>query len=200
MAIDDYNSPHISKLEQDQKDKLKKIIAEFDQGKIRTSKELATKINNEIYYKTPNKVYPPSKYQGLNLTRMIEEDGKSTIEFRGVSPQLTPEEFMKQVEMFKARVNFLKTQDGYVRLLDIVHMEPKQMTEAYRSYIEESGLKWDIYKHTIRNYNLSKYVNPKLEAKSRIVLDPILTPPTPDNISKLKACSNFLANIFSAFR
>lgn len=153
FGSDTSNAPHLNLLTQEQQAEFRKVIHEFDTGRIKDSRALAEAINKRVYYQTPSGWRPPVKYQALNLTRMSMPDGEATIEFRGIGPQRNPQEFLQQLKLFEQRVEFLRKQDGLLELLDFKTMSRAEKIGAFRSFVEESGLAWDEYQKLMRRDN-----------------------------------------------
>ena len=191
LGADSSNAPATTLLEDWQKLQLKSIIEDFDAGKIKTAKALAEKVNDFVYLKTPADWNPPQKYQALNLTRMKYKDGVSTVEFRGISPQRSPEEFLKQIKLFEARVEMLKKKEGVVRLLDLDNMSEKMKISSFRAYVEESGLEWKNYIPLVRNN--TQLATQSIKPTSRLEL--VATSAVVKNNGCMKAMRKFL-NLF----
>lgn len=160
------NSPPLARLSLEQKNEFRAVIAEFDAGKIKTARDLSKAINNRVYTSSTTNTTPPSKYQALNLVRMSEVDGVATVELRAISPQRNIEDFYLETELFEARVEFLRKQSGSIKILDLEELSEKGAVSAFRSYVEESGLKWDEYKGLVRKGN--QYVKASTPAMSRV--------------------------------
>lgn len=151
FGSDPFNAPHLSLLTDDPKGVFMDLIDRFDRGEIKTGKELAKKIIQNVYNDNPAHWSPRHKYHALNLTRVVDEGDFSTVEFRAMSAQLNPEEFLKQTALFESRLNFLRKMDRNLPVMGFRPLSPEQKVGAFRSYVEESGLRWDDYKPLLRN-------------------------------------------------
>ncbi len=166
LGGDFQNAPHLSELEKFQRREFRKVIGEFDSGEINSIRELTDAINKRVYRGNPAGWGPTEKYQALNLLRALLEDGESTVEFRGIDPQRDFDEFLKQINLFEKRIEFLKKNDGILELLDLAKMSNADRLSAFRSYVEESKLKWKAYHPIIRNNRHSVF--DAVQPKSRV--------------------------------
>lgn len=141
------NAPHLKRLSKEQIAAFHQVIEDFDKGKIQGIKNLADAVNTRVYTSNPAKWIPAPKYQALNLTRVGSADGFSTVEFRAISPQRNPEEFLKQIKLFEARVEYLRKQKS---LIPFQPFRSKNYVDSFKTYVEESGLRWDDYQPVVR--------------------------------------------------
>jgi hypothetical protein len=151
FGSDPGNAPHLSLLTDEKKGVFMDLIDRFDRGEIKSGKELAQKIIRNVYDDNPAHWFPADKYHALNLTRVPDSDDFSTVEFRALSAQRSPEEFLRQTELFEARLDFLRKIDRNLPVVGFRPLSAEQKVGAFRSYVEESGLAWDDYKPLLRN-------------------------------------------------
>lgn len=89
----------------------KKIIREFDENPTSINK-LTTRIYEDVYSTSVSGWEPPQKYQGVNISRLVEDfdPSEETIEIRFIRPQQNTDQFKLVAELFTKRVEFLKTE------------------------------------------------------------------------------------------
>jgi hypothetical protein len=151
FGSDPKNAPHLSLLTDEQKSVFMDLIDRFDRGEIKTGRELAKKIIQNVYHDNPAHWSPFHKYHALNLSRVPDTGNFSTVEFRALSAQQSPDEFLKQTGLFEARLEFLKKLDRNLPLVGFRPLSLEGKVGAFRSYVEESGLDWNDYKPLLRN-------------------------------------------------
>jgi hypothetical protein len=135
------------------------VLADFDGGKLRTAEELAYAIETRVYLRS--NVYKGGgplkrrfwnlKQQGLNLRRVRVfryEPDKQTLESRNRRAQRSVDEFLDQIRLQKARVDFLEKLDGRL-LYDPMKVSPEIGNQAnldhFYTYVMESGEDWSRY-------------------------------------------------------
>ena len=161
LGFDLLNAPPMAILFGKQKQNFEKIILEFDKGTMSIN-ELMAKINFEVYNETfydpyTHQQHNPEKYQAVNLSH------KETLELRGISPQGSAYIHFLLIQLFEARIDFLKKQPGLipynkkdysssvhsfsVRKMEFhtSNIDPSLIEQKARSYIQESGLNWSDY-------------------------------------------------------
>lgn len=161
LGFDLLNAPPVAVLFGKQKQNFEGILAEFDKGSMNINKLMA-QINSEVYNETfydhyPHQQHNPEKYQAVNLLH------DKTIELRGINPQQSAHIHFLLLQLFEARIEYLKKQTGLIpyKKKDYSSMvnshtvrgmefhsssiDPIFIEQKARSYIQESGLKWSDY-------------------------------------------------------
>ncbi len=158
LAGDSYNSPPMMALPKQNQDAFKKIIREFDESPTSINK-LAERIYNKVYSSSPSGWEPPQKYQGVNISRLVEDfdPSEETIEIRFIRPQQNADQFNKIARLFTQRVEFLKSERAQGRVIaPIANPFPNGLSNSgylqdkfnrFLSYAFESGLNPEDYFH-----------------------------------------------------
>ena len=161
LSLDYLNAPPLAIQKAEQRQALKALLRRFDEGKM-TIKEFKTAMNSEVYFSTyvtdmPHPRYYPDKYQVGNLKHA------ETIEIRGNRPQTSFEHYMRLVDLFEKRIDYLaqfKTAIPYVEkdYSKLVAYKTVRSMEFYgtlvpvetilsesKRFIEETGLSWSRF-------------------------------------------------------
>lgn len=159
------NAPPLAAHEPQIRDEFKKVLFDFDNGKIGDIQSLARTINKKVYITSFCDVDPSSKFQALCLNRTADKQFKPqdmTVEIRSVRTQVTAEEFLKELKLFQSRIDYLSkvTANGKnVAFLDATDkMSDKEMVNAFYRYVKESGLDWEEYKTLLPSFLRKKQV------------------------------------------
>ncbi|MBS1961470.1 MAG: hypothetical protein JST04_04590 [Bdellovibrionales bacterium] len=127
----------------------KKLIADFDAGKIRAIRSLATALQKRVYTKCVDKWWsPPEKYQAINVTRTVDPKlpaGARTVEFRSHRPQKSADEFLDQIRVYEARVEYLRGLKEPIKVnipTKDAMSSAKEVVRRFRDFIVQSGLNW----------------------------------------------------------
>ena len=126
-------------------------IRAFDEGRISTIGELATAVESAAYSQDcrGQKVNP--KYNALCVQRATDPkmpEAERTTEVRALRAQRTADEFLREVELFDARIKHLKTIDypiAYNNRAANSFSDP-ELVSQFHSYIAGAGLNPDEYK------------------------------------------------------
>ncbi len=177
LGFDLLNAPPLAILFGKQKQNFEKILADFDKGSMSIN-ELMARINSEVYSETfydpyPHQQHNPEKYQAVNLLH------DETIELRGLNPQESARIHFLLLQLFEARIEYLKKQKGLLAYnkkdySSLVHsfsvrkmefhtsnIDQSFIEQKARSYIQESGLKWSDYSDLIlKNLSTVQTQNP----------------------------------------
>lgn len=160
LAGDSYNSPPMMALPKKNQDAFKKIIRDFDESPISIN-QLAKKIYEQVYSTSPSGWEPPQKYQGVNISRLVEDfdPSEETIEIRFIRPQQNADQFKRVAELFTKRVEFLKQERAAARVLIpeanpfpngiTSHIYLQDKFNRFLTFVSESGLDPTDYLHLI---------------------------------------------------
>lgn len=149
-----HNAPPVSELTPKQRKAFARVIREFDAGKLPTVVELSAAIEKEVYYATWSGWSPPEKYQAINLSRIDRyplDLGRQTVELRAITAQADEKVYLRQIELFQRRIEYLKGLDGRVAL-DAFLVSPRSAFESaqkFYRYVTETGLDWKDYQEFI---------------------------------------------------
>jgi hypothetical protein len=144
------NHPPIAILKDYQQGGFVKALADFDKLENPTLKNFSWLIHSLVYTED----FMPdwggaSYYQAIRLERMFWLDGKATVEIRGFRPQRSAAEFLLELEVIAARMDYLKANAG--RIAYRYENSPPDFSAfgiimAYKTYLTEAGLSWTKYK------------------------------------------------------
>jgi hypothetical protein len=56
------------------------------------------------------------------------------------------DDFLKQIKLIENRLRYLKAMNRTVAFMDPHHQFKREKMEAFRRYVEETGLKWEDYR------------------------------------------------------
>lgn len=154
-------------------DRFERVINDFDNGKYRTIEELSWAIVKRVYLWQVEGM----RFQEINLLRVLGfawNPAKRTIEFRGVDPQQNIDVFLKQIEIFHSRLEYLKTLQGRIQYRNrTLGGQPNQISGLY-GYVVGSGLDWSNFKEVWTPYNSreDRDLNPPIqEALENVILE-----------------------------
>lgn len=156
------NAPALALLSQDQQETFAKIIADVDANRIRSVRELALRINEEVY--GPDH----QKNQALNLMRIANpswDESERTFEFRAIRPQLNEQEFVLLVRLLEGRLEYLKKIKQPIALSIPLFSKgavkgADQMIENFTKYLNGTGVDLSEF---ISTFSLS----PRLEQSAQ---------------------------------
>lgn len=151
LANDHYNSPPIQALPKASQKEFKQIIQEFDE--VPTSiYELSRQISERVYSRNVSGWKPVEKYQGVNLTRIINDDipaAQKTVEIRSLRPQQSADQFVLLAKLFKKRRDFLKVLRGRgppPEIEDVSYLtSKKKQFQKFVRYLEDTDLNPERY-------------------------------------------------------
>jgi hypothetical protein len=145
------------------------IIRRFDEEGNWSIKKLAGEIYSDVQDVTfDGSSSPEQKYQDINITRVAESgwrSGERTVEMRAVHGQPTIYGFARVLELFQARLFYLKKLGDQGVRVAYEGPRSKKMTRAeaeasFRRYVTEAGLDWGTFKTAMMK-------TPKREAGAR---------------------------------
>ncbi|MFN8847552.1 MAG: hypothetical protein ACK5V3_12615 [Bdellovibrionales bacterium] len=171
LGFDLLNAPPMAVLSKNQMLSFEKVLSDFDNGQMSLN-DFISRIRTEVYNQTfydpyPHQQHNPDKYQAVNHSH------PETIELRGLNPQASAEIYRLMLQLFEARIEYLKKYPGLiaynkldyssfvstysVRKMEfhISNLDQNRILNRTRSYIEETGLPWSEYSALVNN-NLSK--------------------------------------------
>ncbi len=185
LGFDLLNAPPLAVLNKIQMLNFENLLHEFDKGQMSIA-EFMSRIRTEVYHQTfydpyPHQQHNPDKYQAVNLSH------NETLELRGLNPQASAEIHRLMLQLFEARIEFLKKLPGliaynkmdyssYVSTYSVRRMEfhtsnidQNIILKKTKSYIEEAGLPWSVYSALIQK-NLSQVESPASTCKTAVSL------------------------------
>lgn len=144
LANDHYNSPPIKVHPKAKRDAFISVIKAFDQNPEDGIIELGLKIRDGAYDYQKANWGPPEKYQAINIERMVVEGfdvSEETVEIRSIRPQQSAEQFALIANLFKKRMEYLKTQRKKgtpVKLNHELGMSVEQKFESFMRFITQA--------------------------------------------------------------
>lgn len=150
FARGDRNSPALAMLKPEQQEGFVLALKNFDKFSEPQLKDFIWQIHSEVY----TIPYTPewggaSYYQAIRLDRMYWKNGSGTFELRGFNPQSSPEQFLLQIELIGARMNYLIKQNERVPYKyenSAPDFSNQGAVNAFYRYVTESGLEWNRFK------------------------------------------------------
>lgn len=142
------NSPPIAALKPEQRAGLTKALSEFDSLNKKSIPGFVKLIDQNVYTASTNAKWDGANYyHAIRLQRAKRINKASTVEIRAFRPQATADEFILQIELIQARINFLKDQP-LVAYRDTGRYEytPQEIVNSFNRYVTEAGLNWEKYK------------------------------------------------------
>lgn len=127
---------------------LKAEIGEVDGKEGYTSGQIAYAVD-EAYERHPKaNVGGETHYQALRVYNAHPDrfGSGARVESRAFRPQKDFDEFLQQIKLIEARVNYLATIEGKVRIRADEIPTIGQAKTRFRKYVQESGLDWNDYK------------------------------------------------------
>lgn len=146
LGLDLANGPPIAALKQKQQDELKKIIAEFYDGKLKTIPEIGHAILTRVYTETLEPGWLGNHYQAVGL-RDLKNAEKARLELRAIWGQSSADDFIKIGNLMEARVRFLRSQKEPIEFVPHWKEEflPSELKARFLVYVEETGEKFSDY-------------------------------------------------------
>lgn len=144
------NHPPIAILKDHQQKGFVKALADFDMLEHPMIKNFSWLIHSLVYTEDFVPAWGgASYYQAIRLERMFWLDGKATVEIRGFRPQRSAAEFLLELEIIAARMDYLKANGG--RVAYRYANNPPDFSDygtimAFKTYLTEAGLSWSRYK------------------------------------------------------
>lgn len=179
LGDDLYNAPSLAVLGQDQRNTLKKLVAEVNNHeKEYTLGKLAETITSRVYTRS----YKPewggaNHYQAVGLKYVSEyalAQSDRPMELRATWNQKDAEHFIKFAELIEARLNFLKHQNTKIVYSGTKKKEfnTVEMVTRYYFYVTEMGLSYARYKellpHYLRDVPFDTFMNEKAPMTDRL--------------------------------
>lgn len=134
LNFDENNSRSLALAPDGDKNAVREVIREIDNGTITDLRQAMTKLN---------KARGSGKAMRFNTTLM-------TIEIRAIRPQRSMNDFVKQIRLFSKRFEFLEKQSSLVPFGDWnpTRTSLEALDHTHR-YVTESGLDWKDYRHMV---------------------------------------------------
>lgn len=150
------NSPMISDLRKEEQEAFVQVIRDFDAGKYKDIRAFARALQRRVYHRTLRKDWdPPEKYQAFNVIRIENPEistEERTLELRAHRAQKTVDEFLLQIQLYEARIKFLKDSGRLLRLHPLNSFPGFQGSiDRFHLYVTESGLDWEKFKPLLRS-------------------------------------------------
>ena len=152
LANDHWNSPPIQALPQESQFAFKKIIDDFDAGRIRDIQTFASRIENEVYTWHRAGWNPPSKYQGFNVSRLANLEwnpSERTFEIRSIRPQQSIEQYEALTNLLEGRIEYLRSRRSPIALELRPRESVPQEYERFSKYTSEAGLDFAAFRQTM---------------------------------------------------
>lgn len=150
------NHPPIAVLKKYQQVGFAKALKDFDDIEKPELKNFSWLINSLVYTEPYTVEFGgPAYYQAIRLDRLFWLNGTNTVELRGFRSQRSVRDFLLEIEIIGARMDFLKKQGGRIayRFADnAADFSDTEIIKSYYRYITESGLSWSKYKTLIPHH------------------------------------------------
>lgn len=152
FSQDVYNAPVLSLATKAQREAFEKVINEVDAGKIKSIEELATRIVEEVYFRTTLPSWtPPEKYQSTNLSRIGNphfREEEQTYERRSLPSLKSAEDMILHAELEQNELKRLKTLEGPIpiNIPNLKTMTDREKFEAFHQFITEAGMNFEDFK------------------------------------------------------
>jgi hypothetical protein len=152
LANDEMNAPPVSDLPKNRQAALKRIIADVDAGRIRSTRVLARRIQQEVYNYHSEGWEPPEKYQALNLSRLSGgwDDAEKTFEIRSLEAQRNATEYLALTRLFEGRIEYLRHLNRPIPLEIPGKMSTTQKFKRFARYVAEAGLDFAEFRKMFR--------------------------------------------------
>jgi hypothetical protein len=155
FSNDNPNHPPIIFLKPEQQEGFVKALKTFDAEENPTLKNFIWNIHSLVY----TEAYTPewgggAYYQAIRLERMFWINGMNTFELRGFRPQKSVDEFLLQLELIGARMDYLKKNGQRVSFRfneSDADLRPQAIVDNFYSYVTETGLSWNKFKVLLPN-------------------------------------------------
>lgn len=132
---DIYNAPPISIKKQDRK-YFQKVIARFDQGEIKSAKELVFLLVRTGGLYSTNSAMNLTKIHAPTIT------SHSRVEIRAFRAQSSADEYLLQCRLLAARIAYLKKLTQPIPLQFQDKRSILDMIKGFQTYVTETGLDW----------------------------------------------------------
>lgn len=139
----------LAKLPSQKRKNFAAFLKQFDEGHISDAAKLAQKIEKEVYGPPLSRGDEPHKNQALNMHRMVNPKvppKQRTLEVRSIRSQRSAKEFLKEIRLFQARLNYLNRLDKPVVYTNSPIPKVAKRARNFRRYVVEAGLEWDDIK------------------------------------------------------
>lgn len=166
------NAPTLSSLKNEQRQALKRLVADFYAGKVKRLNQAAFRIQDEVYTTT---FFPEwggyDHYQAVGLkyvnkTDLQEKD--APIELRGIRAQRNTEDFIKMALLMEKRVQYLNKNVSQIIYNESKKMNftPAQLKTRFKMYVEETGLNYSDYEDLLPENILTANISPIADEKA----------------------------------
>jgi hypothetical protein len=162
LESDDPNHPPVAALKPHQQSGLVTALREFDTIANPLLKNFIWLIHSEVY----TEAYTPSwgggaYYQAIRLERMHWPNGMNTVELRGFRAQKSVDEFLLEIRLIIARLEYLRAKAERVPYRygnEQADFSRQATVDAYYTYVEQTGLNWRQYRALLPGH--LKYMTP----------------------------------------
>lgn len=146
----DPNYPPIVLLKPHQQEGFTKALENFDSQPSPTLKSFIWNIHSQVYTEPFTPAWGGGAYyQAIRLERMFWINGAATFELRGFRPQKSMDEFLLELELIGARMDYLKNKNELVSFRfqnETPDFSAQSIVDTFYRYTTEAGLDWNRYK------------------------------------------------------
>lgn len=114
-----------------------------------TVRDVANAVDRAYQSQERRAIGGATHYQALRVNKSGSMLSDARVESRTFRPQKDFDEFLSQIKLLEARVNFLATQTGLIPFREASVPTIGEAKKRFRTYVQESGLKWGDYKNYI---------------------------------------------------
>lgn len=159
FSSDTLNAPPLARLPEKERKAFEQIVEDVDNGHIRSINTFAARVRKEVYdVALSSDVDPTTKYQAFNVNRIGNKKFAKiaqTFELRAMRGPRTADDFLAEVELIQARLDYLKTHPNPPLALPLTYMSDEQKVEAFYRYVTETGLSFDRYERFLKQWQLA---------------------------------------------
>lgn len=155
LGKDVNNAPPLVALKDYQRQAFIDLLAIYDENPTMSIKTFAATLDREVYKETyandPDWQKHNTHYQALKVSRINDpfiEMNQKTIEIRGIRPQKDIDTFILQMELFLARIEYLKTRTDFIEYKPEKYKEAtaQDAVDSFYDYVTQAGLGWEKFK------------------------------------------------------
>lgn len=166
LGMDLSNAPPLSVLKSSQRNSLKNIVLDFNNGLIPSIQVAAQRIEKEVYTHSYEADWGGiNHYQAVGLkyvNRTDLRDKDAPMELRSVWAQHNTNDFIKIAELVEARVAYLNKNKSPLIYNETKKMDftKSQIKTRFMMYVEEAGLEFSKYESLLPDYMNKTKVSP----------------------------------------
>ena len=148
-----YNAPAMSLRTRKERRALLNLVNEVNSGQIKTTSELAKRIQNEAYLKHPLSRHPDwnytEHYTGASVASIAHGPlDQARLELRSIYAQRSFADFILLGELLQGRIDYLERTHAPITYLERSgrSFTPQEKVNSFYKYVVEAGLPWEKFK------------------------------------------------------